>query len=110
LILLISAVVAAGGKLTRVSLTMVQWWQFFAGVVSTISVNLRTGVTTGVDDTSGKFAPGVNGVSGKLPPACQRRRVCTLSCQYLREFMKTIEIALELAGARGKTIHETHLK
>ncbi len=61
--MLISAVVAAGGKLPRVSLTMVQWWQFFAGVVSTISVNLSTGVTTGVVDSSGKFAPGVNGLA-----------------------------------------------
>ncbi len=77
--------------------------KFFEGV-TTIGVNLRTGVTTGVDDTSGKFAPGVNGVGSKLPPACQqRRRGYTLSCQYFRELFENYRnCSLGTSGGPGQ--------
>jgi hypothetical protein len=38
---------------------------------------------------------------------CQRHRWCTLSCEYLREFLKKFETALLVySGAWGKLIHE----
>jgi hypothetical protein len=42
---------------------------------------------------------------------CQQHRWCTLSCKYLREFLKKFETALmAYSGARGKLIHEKNQK
>ncbi len=42
---------------------------------------------------------------------CRRWRMCTFTCEYLRKFLKKIEITLLLfSGAWGKMIHEKNLK
>ncbi len=42
---------------------------------------------------------------------CQRHRWCSLSCEYLREFSKKIEMAvMAYSGAWGKLIHEKNQK
>jgi len=42
---------------------------------------------------------------------CRWHRWCTLTCEYLREFSKKIEMILMLfSGAWGKVIHEKNLK
>ncbi len=42
---------------------------------------------------------------------CRWHRWCTLTCEYLREFLKKFEMILMLlSGAWGKVIHEKNLK
>jgi hypothetical protein len=42
---------------------------------------------------------------------CQRHQWCTLSCEYLRNFLKKFEMAVKVfSGAWGKLIHEKNQK
>ncbi len=101
-----------------------------SGVRSLILFPLfATGVTgkfaAGIVDTGGKFATCVNntrGTGGKICRRCRwyRRQIChwcrwhrwcTLTWEYLREFLKKFEMILMLlSGAWGKVIHEKNLK
>ncbi len=52
---------------------------------------------SGVVDTGGKFATGINSSSetgGKICRRCRWYRWCTLTCEYLREFSKKFETVL----------------
>ncbi len=61
-------------------------------------------------NTGGKFATGINNTSetsGKICRRCRWYRRSTLSCKYLREFLKKFETALLVySRAWGKLIHE----
>jgi hypothetical protein len=87
---------------------------------------------TGVNDTGGKFVAGVVDTGGNLPPVslipvanlppvslilaaichrCRCHRWCTLTCEYLRKFLKKFRMILMLLSwAWGKVIHEKNLK
>jgi hypothetical protein len=48
----------------------------------------------GIVDTSGKFATGINntsGTGGKICRRCPLYQWCTLTCEYLHEFLKKFE-------------------
>ncbi len=84
--------------------------------VSTVQGKLVAKFAAGVVDTGGKFAAGVVDTGGNLPPVsltlvANLPPLCTLTCEYLREFSKKFEIILMLlSGAWGKMIHEKNLK
>jgi hypothetical protein len=62
-------------------------------------------VSTTQGELVAKFAAGVVDTGGKL------HRWCTLTCEYLRKFLKKFEMILMLlSGAWGKMIHEKNLK
>jgi hypothetical protein len=72
--------------------------------VSTTQGELVAKFAAGVVDTGGEFAAGFVDTGGDLPP------VCTLTCEYLREFSKKFEMILMLlSGAWGKVIRERNL-
>ncbi len=76
---------------------------------------------TGVVDTGGKFATGINNTSETGGKICHRSRWhrwqicrrcrwyrwCTFTCEYLREFSTKFEtVLMGYSGAGGKLIHE----
>ncbi len=64
---------------------------------------------TGIVDTGGKFATGINNTSETGVKIC--RRWCTLTCEYLRKFSKKFETVLtEYSGAGGKLILQKNQK
>jgi hypothetical protein len=67
-------------------------------------------IATGVIDAGGNFAAGIVDTSetgGKICPPVSWYRCCTLTCKYLRKFLKKFETTLlEYSGAGGKLIHE----
>jgi hypothetical protein len=66
-------------------------------------------LTTGVVDTGGKFATGINNTAETGGKICHRWS--TLSFEYLREFSKKFETALMVySGPWGKLIHEKNQK
>ena len=91
---------------------------------------------TGVVDTGGKFATGINNTSEiggkichqrrwhrwqicrrcrwyrwKICHRCRWYRWCTLACDYLREFSKKFEtVLMQYSGAGGKLIHQKNQK
>ncbi len=94
-------------SLTQVAtLLLCRWyrWQFATGVVDTGGK-----FAAGIVDTGGKFATGLNNTSkigGKICRRCHwyRWQIChrcrwyrwsTLSCEYLREFSKKFETAVD---------------
>ncbi len=107
------------------------WWQLATGVVDTAGK-----FAAGIVDTGGKFAISIKNTSetgGKICRRCHwnrwqiyhrchwcRRQFCrrcrwyrwsTLSCEYLREFSKKLEMALIVySGPWGKLIHEKNQK
>ncbi len=64
----------------------------------------------GIVDTCGKLATGINNTSetgGKICLPVSWYRCCTLTCKYLREFLKKFKTTLMgYSGAGGKLIHE----
>ncbi len=86
---------------------------------------INYGSGSGIVDTGGKFAIGINNTSKTGGIICRRCRWhrwqichqsrwygwCTLTCEYLCEFLKNFEMVLmEYSGAGGKLIHEKNQK
>ncbi len=88
--------------------------------VSTTQGELVAKFAAGVVDTGGKLTAGVVDTTGinntsetgdKICHQCHLHQWCTLTCEYLREFLKKFEMILMLlSGAWGKVIHEKNLK
>jgi hypothetical protein len=66
-------------------------------IISKICKDIRgSRCTTGVVDTGGKFFSGINNTSGTPVPLIPV--VCTLTCEYFRDFSKKFEIIFRGLG------------
>ncbi len=81
------------------------WWQ-----IATCVIDTGGKLSAGIVDTGGKFATGINNTSktgGKICRQCCWYRWCTLTCEYLCEFLKNFKtVLMEYSGAGGKMINE----
>ncbi len=70
--------------------------------VLTTQAELVPKFAAGVVDTGGNFATGVIDTGCKFATGVAEHRWCTLTCEYLREFLKKFEMTLMLfSGAWG---------